>query len=132
MGSILYNLIEDVKKKKMINLEQTILRNILVNDQYMRKVLPFVKPDYFEGIYRTLFKEVGRFVNKYNKLPTLEAFKIEIDSSDKFNTETYTHALEILPNIFLKKKLISNGYMILQKNGVKTVQSITLLWKALV
>ena len=73
----------------------------------MRKVLPFVKPEYFEGVYRILFKEVGRFVGKYNKLPTLEAFKIDLDGSDKFNTETYTHALEILPNIFTKEEIDS-------------------------
>ena len=73
----------------------------------MRKVLPFVKPEYFEGVYRILFKEVGRFVGKYNKLPTLEAFKIDLDGSDKFNTETYTHALEILPNIFAKEEIDS-------------------------
>lgn len=91
----------------MINLEQTILKNILTNEQYMRKVLPFVKPEYFEGVYRILFKEVGRFVGKYNKLPTLEAFKIDIDGSDKFNAETYTHALEILPNIFSKEDVNS-------------------------
>jgi archaellum biogenesis ATPase FlaH len=91
----------------MINLEQTILKNILTNEQYMRKVLPFVKPEYFEGVYRILFKEVGKFVGKYNKLPTLEAFKIDIDGSDKFNTETYTHALEILPNIFTKEEIDS-------------------------
>lgn len=86
-----------------INLEQTILRNVLTNEQYMRKVLPFVRPDYFEGVYRTLFKEIGRFVGKYNKLPTLEAFKIEIDKSDKITSEQYTHALEILPSIFTKE-----------------------------
>jgi archaellum biogenesis ATPase FlaH len=91
----------------MINLEQTILKNILTNEQYMRKVLPFVKPEYFEGVYRILFKEVGRFVGKYNKLPTLEAFKIDLDGSDKLNTETYTHALEILPNIFAKEEIDS-------------------------
>ena len=73
----------------------------------MRKVLPFVKPEYFEGVYRILFKEVGRFVGKYNKLPTLEAFKIDLDGSDKLNTETYTHALEILPNIFAKEEIDS-------------------------
>jgi archaellum biogenesis ATPase FlaH len=77
----------------------------------MRKVLPFVKPEYFEGVYRILFKEVGKFVGKYNKLPTLEAFKIDIDGSDKFNTETYTHALEILPNIFTKEEV--NGQWLL-------------------
>jgi archaellum biogenesis ATPase FlaH len=89
----------------MINLEQTIIRNILTDDQYMRKVLPFVKPDYFEGVYRLLFKEVGKFVGKYNKLPTVESFKIEIDQSDKFNNEQYQLAVEIIPNIFGKEEI---------------------------
>jgi archaellum biogenesis ATPase FlaH len=89
----------------MINLEQTIIRNILTDDQYMRKVLPFVKPDYFEGVYRLLFKEVGKFVGKYNKLPTVESFKIEIDQSDKFNNEQYQLAIEIIPNIFGKEEI---------------------------
>ncbi len=88
-----------------INLEQTILRNILTNEQYMRKVLPFVKPDYFEGVYRILYKEIGKFVGKYNKLPTLEAFKIELDKTDKINEEQYAHALEIIPNIFHSEKV---------------------------
>ena len=51
-----------------INLEQTILRNLLVDEGYMRKVLPFVKPEYFEGVYKSLFIEAGKFVGKYNKL----------------------------------------------------------------
>ena len=63
------------------NLEQTILRNILTDEEYMRKVLPFIKPDYFEGIYRILFREAGKFVGKYNKLPTAETFKIELDQA---------------------------------------------------
>lgn len=88
-----------------INLEQTILRNILTNDQYMRKVLPFVRPDYFEGIYRELFKEVGQFVGKYNKLPTLESFKIEIDGNERINNGDYTYALEILPSIFSTEQI---------------------------
>jgi archaellum biogenesis ATPase FlaH len=84
----------------MNNLEVTILRNILTNDEYMRKVLPFVDPLYFEGVYRLLFKEVGRFVGKYNKLPTLETLRVELDTSDKFNEEQFALAAEILPKIF--------------------------------
>jgi len=87
-----------------INLEQTILRNLLVDEGYMRKVLPFVKPEYFEGVYKSLFIEVGKFVGKYNKLPNLEAFKIEIDDGN-FNEEQYRHAIEILPEIFSKEKV---------------------------
>ena len=44
----------------------------------MRKVLPFVKPDYFQGIYKTLFKEAGKYVGKYNKLPTAEDAEVDM------------------------------------------------------
>jgi replicative DNA helicase len=86
-----------------IDLEKTILRNILTNEPFMRKVLPFVKKDYFEGIYRELFNQVVKFVSKYNKLPSLEAFKIELDDVN-LNAEMYTHAMDILPDIFQAKK----------------------------
>jgi len=83
-----------------INIEQTILRNLLTNEKYTRKVMPFVQPDYFEGVYQQLFREIAKYVAKYNKLPTQESFKIELDQSDKFNDEQYRHAVEIMPSIF--------------------------------
>lgn len=86
-----------------IDLEQIILRNLLTNEQYMRKVLPFIQVNYFEGVYRAMFNEVTKFVQKYNKLPTLESFKVELDQSDRFTEQTYTHALDILPTIFQGK-----------------------------
>ena len=87
-----------------INLEQTVLRNLLTNEEYMRKVLPFISPDYFDGVYRGLFKEVSRFVARYNKLPTLEAFKIEIDDNNALGEEHHRLALDILPEIFTPKE----------------------------
>ena len=87
------------------NLEQTILRNLLTDEKYMRKVLPFIKPDYFEGIYRILFREAGKFVGKYNKLPTAEAFKIELDNADKLNDEQYNLAMDIVPQLFTGEKV---------------------------
>lgn len=70
----------------------------------MRRVIPFIQKEYFEGVYRSLFTEVTKFVSKYNKLPSLEAFKVEIDNSTQFTETTYTHALDILPNIFENKE----------------------------
>lgn len=93
------------------NLEQIILRNLLTNEEYMRKVLPFVKPDYFEGVYRILFKEAGKFIGKYNKLPTLESFKVELDQSDRLTGDNYTIAVDILPNIFAKEESDSEWLM---------------------
>jgi replicative DNA helicase len=86
------------------NVEQVILRNILTNESYMRKTLPFIKPDYFEGLYKILFKEIAKFVGKYNKLPTSESFKVQLDETDKLNEEQYRHAIEIIPNLFSNEK----------------------------
>ena len=87
------------------NLEQTILRNLLTDEKYMRKVLPFIKPDYFQGVYRILFKEAGKFVGKYNKLPSAETFKIELDQSDMLGGEQYSVAVDILPQLFSEEKI---------------------------
>lgn len=83
-----------------INLEQTILKNLITNDPYARKVAAFISPEYFDGVYRSLFREFTKFIAKYNKLPSLEAFKIEIDSAERMSDEQYRHAMEILPNLF--------------------------------
>ena len=67
----------------------------------MRKGLPFIQPDYFTGIHQKLFKELASFVAKYNKLPTEESFRIEVDQSDRFaNANDYTEASSIIPDIF--------------------------------
>lgn len=90
----------------MTNIEQTVLRNLLVNEPYMRRVLPFIKPEYFEGVYQKLFKEVAKYVAKYNRLPTAESFKIELDDSN-LTEEQYRHAVEIIPEIFKKEEVDS-------------------------
>ena len=80
-----------------ITIEQMILRNLMTDDEYMRKVLPFLQPDYFDGVYNSLFKEMAGYVATYNKLPTIESLKIEMDNSHRFSDEHYAYALEILP-----------------------------------
>ena len=91
-----------------VNIEQTIIRNVICNDTFMRKVLPFLKVEYFEGVYKNLFKELGVYVSKYNKLPSQESFKIEIDDSDKFNEDQYTQAMDALPSLFSKEEVDEN------------------------
>jgi archaellum biogenesis ATPase FlaH len=70
----------------------------------MRRVLPFIKPEYFQGVYNLLFKECGKYVGKYNRLPSTNSLKVEIDQSSKFNDDQYTAAMEILPNLFDTQK----------------------------
>jgi replicative DNA helicase len=87
------------------NIEQTILRNLLTDEGYMRKVLPFIKPDYFEGIYRILFKEAGKFVGKYNRLPTEESFIIELGQANNLSEEQYGLSSDIVPHLFSKEDI---------------------------
>jgi replicative DNA helicase len=82
------------------NIEQTILRNLLTDEMYMRKILPFIKPDYFQGAYRTLFKEAGKYVAKYNKLPTAETLVIELQDSTNMSDEQFQMSMEIVPKLF--------------------------------
>ena len=86
------------------NIEQTILRNLLTDEKYMRKVLPFIKPDYFQGIYKTLFKEAGKYVAKYNKLPTSETLGIELNDSN-LSGEQFQMAMDIVPQLFAVEKI---------------------------
>ena len=86
----------------MSKIENLVLRNIITNEPYMRKVLPFIKPEYFQGVYLLMFKEVAKYVAKYNTLPTSDSLKVEIDASDKFNPDQYSAAQEIIPSLFTK------------------------------
>jgi replicative DNA helicase len=67
-----------------MKLEQTILKNLIQNEDYLRKVLPFLKSEYFsENTDRTLFETINEFVQTYNGSPTTEAVTLAIQ--DKRN-----------------------------------------------
>ena len=62
-----------------MKLEQTILKNLIYNDDYLRKVLPFLKIEYFtDRAERTIYEEINKFVQSYNNAPTVEALGLAI------------------------------------------------------
>ena len=66
--------------------EATILRNLIYNEDYSRKVIPFIQPDYFEEkIERIVFEEVTKFIVKYGSSITTEALGIEIENRTDLN-----------------------------------------------
>ena len=87
------------------NLQTTILRNLLHNEEYTRRVVPFLKKEYFEGSHKVVFESIVQFVSKYNKLPTSEALGIEISNSENLSEEDVGEASSILSDVSEKKEV---------------------------
>jgi replicative DNA helicase len=67
-------------------LEQTILKNLIQNEPFTRKVLPFLKSEYFtESDEKVVFKEIQEYFLKYTKPPTTEALLINLDNNTSLN-----------------------------------------------
>ena len=71
-----------------MTIQTTVLRNLLTNEEFTRRVIPYLKKEYFEDDHRVVFDTVLSYVSKYNMIPTGEALKIELNetniSSDKY------------------------------------------------
>jgi len=63
-------------------IELTILRNLLTNEPFMRKTLPFLKPDYFhDPVQKVVFNQIFSFIEKYNACPTQESLSIDLSKA---------------------------------------------------
>jgi len=79
--------------------ETAILKNLLQNEEYTRKVLPFLNVDYFtENADKIVYDKVNDFVIKYNTLPSKEALVIELQEM-KINEEEFKESIELLDEI---------------------------------
>lgn len=71
-------------------IEDTILSGLLHNEEYARKVLPFLKNEYFHDKERlVIFEELYQYVQKYNGLPTKEALHISVGEREDLNEDQY-------------------------------------------
>ncbi len=70
--------------------EFLVLRNLIYNEEYMRKVIPFIRQEYFKDFAeRVIFQEIYSFVDEYNHLPTKESLSIEIEKRTDLNETSY-------------------------------------------
>ena len=87
----------------MDKIEFLILRNLLHNEEYTRKVIPFIKAEYFEDInQKIVFEEILSFVEQYNKLATKEVLSIEVEKRKDINDTSFkeiVHLIDCLDDI---------------------------------
>ena len=61
-------------------IEHTILCNLFHKEEFARKVLPFIKDEYFTNrLEQVIFTTIFNFITKYNNVPTKDAILIEIN-----------------------------------------------------
>ena len=83
-----------------MKLEQSILKNLVYNEEFLRKVLPFIKPEYFsDRTERTLFNEITSFTETYNTVPTIEAISIAVKERTNLSDEEVTKCEEYLKDV---------------------------------
>ena len=88
----------------MNRLEQTIIKNLIYNEEYVRKVLPFIRPDYFsDNAEKIVFKEIFEFINQYKNPPTHEALVINFTEKKNLTEPQVQEAIELLNKVHLDK-----------------------------
>ncbi len=81
-------------------IENTIISSLFFNEDYTRKVLPFVKEEYFGNrVEQLLYGEIFKFVEKYNNLPTKDAMLIELGQRKDINEEELNHLKDYVNQI---------------------------------
>ena len=114
-------------------IERTTLSNLVYNEPYARKVLPFIKPEYFSNRHeRVVFEEINLFMEKYGNQPT--ALSIELDNRKDLNEDEFKSVQQIVETLsdaqvdmqwlvdttekFCKDKAVYNAIL----NGIQIIE----------
>ena len=106
-----------------MRIEQTILSNLIYDESYARRVLPFLKDDYFQDqTEKILFSEIDNFIDKYNGIPTKETLLIELNKKENIPEQIFKNLIEYVEQITFEKKdstwLIDNTEQFCQERAV--------------
>ena len=81
-------------------IEETILRNLLCNEEYYRKVVPFLKSEYFNDYHeKVIFEEIADFSGKYDKVPTKEVLTINLQNRNDLTDDAYKDSISTVQGL---------------------------------
>lgn len=81
-------------------IEQTILSNLVFNQDYFQRVYPYIKPDYFEDLnLRKIFDTYSTYADEYKAPPSVEALKISLEKRKDMNEEAYTNTMSTVSSL---------------------------------
>lgn len=98
-----------------MKIEHIILQHLISNENYSRKVLPYLKEEYFRnGADRHIFSIIKNFITKYNSSPSIDALLLLVDDCGNMSDTDYTTAREFLKNLDLPPKKVSEEWILEQ------------------
>jgi replicative DNA helicase len=94
-------------------IETIILENLMYNEEYLRKVLPFLKPEYFHDSGQELvFTTLASFIGKYNKPPTKSEVIVELKQLKGIRQATLERALDVVNEVSKKSTAPSIDWLV--------------------
>jgi len=95
------------------SIEFVILENLIYNDEYARRVVPFLKSEYFHNKKeRVVFENIRNFIIEYNSLPTKEAISINLDKDKSITEDEYMGISELLDSLKKKETLPEQAWLL--------------------
>ena len=83
-----------------MTIEKTVLSHLVYNDEYARKVIPFIKEEYFHNLAdKTVYNLIKSYVDRYNSVPSKEALIIELDQHDSISETIFKESKETIDNL---------------------------------
>lgn len=93
----------------MSRVEETILRNLLYNEDYARKIMPFVQGEYFQDYTeRVIFQTINEHTEKYNVAPTKEILEIGLNESSELSEDKFEDVIKYIDNLEQQKDQDTN------------------------
>ena len=85
-------------------IENKILSNLIFVEDYMRKVIPFIKDVYFDNVSeKTIFQEILDFVNRYDGLPSKSVLSIEVENRKDLSEDMFKECSTIINSLSEEK-----------------------------
>ena len=84
----------------MSRIEGTILRNLLYNEEYARKIMPFVQGEYFQdNTEKVIFQTISEHTEKYNVAPTIEILEIGLIESSELSADKFEDVIKYINTV---------------------------------
>jgi archaellum biogenesis ATPase FlaH len=88
----------------MDSIESKILSNLIYDEKYTRKVIPFIKETYFESLVeKIVFQEIHKYVTKYDDIPTKTVLKIEIENRKDISDDAFQKSVNLVNDLTEEK-----------------------------